>query len=213
MKKRLLITRTRHDTVNQYLYIYSEDLITDAESRGWNLSRVEDEKATESEVESRLLKEALDIVCFNGHGSDDAVYGYQDQKLVDVSSAGLLKDKVVFARSCSALNALGKTAVKAGCKAFVGYNGKFLISHTNEYAAKPLSDPTARRVMEVSNIVAKVILRGNSVKEAVNAAQLRAGELILKMFSSQEPYDAAAFRALYHNYGILSFEGNPEAKA
>ncbi|VVB65700.1 Uncharacterised protein [Candidatus Gugararchaeum adminiculabundum] len=213
MEKRLLLTRSRHDIANQYLYAYSEEIIAEADSLGWKTDRVENEKNQRKEVESRLTKSAYDFVFFNGHGTDESVSGHGDEKLVDAGSASILKDKIVFARSCSALNTLGKEAVKKGCKAFIGYNGLFFISYTNEYQSTPLKDPTARPVMEVSNLAGKLILKGDTVQTAVEAAQRKAGDLILKMLASKEPYDAGTFRALYQNYMTFSFTGDGQAKA
>jgi hypothetical protein len=213
MEKRLLLTRTRHDIGNQYLYAYSEEIINEAEELGWKTNPVEDEKNTKHEIESRLAKIKPDFIFFNGHGSEESLHGYRDEKIVDLSSASILAGKVVFARSCSALKKLGNEAVNKGCKAFVGYRGEFLIPRKNAYESTPKQDPVAKPVLEVSNIVGKLILKGDDVQTAVDAAQRKASDLMLKMLASGEPYDGATFRALYQNYSILSFAGDPKATA
>lgn len=213
MAKRLLLTRARHDIGNQYLFAYSEEILNEAEGLGWKTDRAEDEKNSKQEVESRLNKTNPDFVFFNGHGSEESIYGHMNEKLIDTGSASILSGKIVFARSCSALKKLGKEAVKEGCKAFVGYKGEFLIPRLNAYESRPKQDPVAKPVLEVSNFVGKLILKGDKVQIAVDAAQRKAADLILKMLTSEEPYHAATFRALYQNYSTLSFEGNPEATA
>lgn len=214
MKKRLLLTRTKKDDIaNQYLYVYSDEIIKEAESRGWNADIVEDENNTGNEIESRLKKTSPDFVFFNGHGTPASIHGHKNDKVIDVKSASLLKEKVVYARSCDALSELGTEAVNKGCKAFIGYKGKFLIPRTNEYESTPAKDKTARPVLQVSNIIGKRLLKGATVQKAIDDTQSRARELMLEMLGSEEPYDAATFKALYRNYSLLSFEGDARATA
>ena len=89
----------------------------------------------------------------------------------------------------------------------------FLIPRVFEYESSPAINPTARPILEVSNIVGKLILKGDTVQDAVNASQVKASNLMLKMLASSEPYDAVKFLALYQNFSTLSFEGNPNARA
>jgi hypothetical protein len=212
--KRFLLTRTRQDYGNQYLYAYSEELIREAKDRGWKVDRAEDENATQAEVASRLTKIAHDFILFNGHGtpSGDAIYGHGEEKVIDTGSTGLLAKKIVYARSCGVLEALGASAAGNGCAAFIGYVGDFYIPRVNEYESVPLRDPSARPVLEVSNMIGKLILKGDSVMEAMTAAQRRAEHLLLKMLSSGEPYDSASFKALYNNYLNLAYRGNADAR-
>lgn len=212
MEKRLLLTRSRHDIANDYLFIYCDEILQDAENLGWKTDKVENEKNTKEEIESRISKTKPNFVFFNGHGSEASIHGHDNEKLVDISTVSILANKIVFARSCSALKKLGKQAVSVGCQAFVGYSGEFLIPRMHAYESRPKQDPLAKPVMEVSNLVGKLILKGDNIHTAVDNAQKKAGDLILKMLASDEPYHAATFRALYQNYSTLSFEGDPEAK-
>ena len=212
MEKRLLLTRTRHDIGNQYLYAYSEEILSEAEKRGWKIHRVEDEKNNEQEIVSRLDKTRPNFVFFNGHGNEETIYGHDNQKIVGLASSSSLSDKIVFARSCSALKKLGQKAVRDGCKAFIGYKGEFLIPRLHSYESTPKQDPVAKPVLEVSNMVGQLILKGDKVGVATDAAQRKASDLILKMLTSEEPYHAATFRALYQNFNTLSFEGDAQAR-
>lgn len=212
MARRLLITRARHDIANQYLYVYSEEIIEEAKSEGWKTDKADDEKNNRAEIESRLEKTNPEFVFFNGHGSAKSVHGYKDEELVGLGSAQILSGKIVFARSCSALKELGAEAVRKGCRAFIGYKGEFLIPRLHAYESRPAQDPVAKKVLGVSNMVCKLILKGKSVEFAVGAAQQKAGELILEMLTSQEPYDSVSFRAIYQNYSTLSFEGDSESR-
>ena len=209
--KRLLLTRTNHDIGNQYLYAYSEEIIADAKDHNWTVNTVENEKNNQKEIHSRIKKTKPTLIVFNGHGNTDHICGYKNDCLVDVDSAYLLTKTLVFARSCSALKELGKEAIKNGCIAFIGYNAEFRIPWVHEFVTIPLQDPTARPVLEVSNIVAKQLLKGSPVKVAVATAKKKASELILRMLASEEPYDSAAFRALVLNHLGLDSEGNIDA--
>ena len=70
MDKRLLITRSRHDPANQYLYAYSDEIIEDAQKLGWKVETAEDEKNNEQEVASRLAKNKPYFVFLNWHGTE-----------------------------------------------------------------------------------------------------------------------------------------------
>jgi hypothetical protein len=212
VEKRILLTRTRHDIGNHYLFVYSEEILDKAQDSGWKIFKVEDEKNRKKEIKSRLKKTNPDFVFFNGHGTSDSILGYNDEKIVNISSASILREKIVFARSCDALEGLGKEAVEKGCIAFIGHNGEFLIPHVNEFESTPQRDPTAKPVLETSNIVGKSLLKGSTVGNAVKASQRKAEELILKMLVSDEPYDGATYRALLQNYSTLSFQGDSKAK-
>lgn len=209
--KRLFLLRTRHDIGNQYLYVYSEEIVVVAQDHYWVINKIEDKNSNKKELFSRVKKNRPNLIIFNGHGENDYICGYANECLIDINSASILDKTVVFSRSCSALNELGKESVSKGCIAFIGYNDEFQIPRVNEFEATPLRDPTTKPVMEVSNLVAKQLLKGASVKEAVTAAKKKASELILKMLTSKEPYDAAAFKALFNNHLSLDFEGDSEA--
>ena len=211
MEKRLLLTRSRHDIANQYLFSYSEEIISDAKALGWHVEKAENEKNTAEELHSRL-KNKPNFVFFNGHGNDSSIHGHNNETIIDISSASLLTGTIAFARSCSALKVFGKEAVKSGCTSFIGYEGLFLIPRVFEYESSPSINPAAKPVLEVSNIVGKLLLKGCTVQTAVNASQAKACSLMLKMLSSNEPHDKAAFTALYQNSSALSFAGDPNAR-
>jgi hypothetical protein len=197
--------------LNQYLYAYCDEIISEAQGRGWKVEKSEDDKNTAGDVQLRLEKNKPDFAFFNGHGSKETVCGNMGGVLVGLDDAHLLSDMIVFARCCEAVGVLGPAAVHAGCRAFIGYGGFFWVPHSDEYESIPARNPAAKPVLEISNIVGKMILKGKSVQEAVDASQEKASELILKTLVSSEPTDAAVFRALYFNSSGLCFVGSAEA--
>ncbi|MFH1306210.1 MAG: hypothetical protein ABIH83_00950 [Candidatus Micrarchaeota archaeon] len=211
MEKRLLLTRSRHDPTNSYLYAYCEGIMSYAQGLGWDVNKMDDEDNTAEQLHSRLSKITYNFVFFNGHGHANCILGYKNKEILVTSGGGLLNGAISYARSCDALNDLGKRAVEKGCLAFIGYKTKFLLPYANEYISSPLRDPVAKPVLEVSNLIPKLILKGTKVKTAVKAAKAKSISLIFKMLGSIEPFDAASFRALLHNHDALDFEGNPDA--
>ncbi len=215
MEKRLLITRSKHDLYNQYLYPYCDSVLSEAEKHSWKSYPAENEQNTRSNVHSRIGKNQPNFVFFNGHGTEDglAVCGYKNEIILDSGSASCLSGRIVFSRSCYTLSGLGKLAVNEhGCSAFIGHTGLFIIPHSDEYESTPNRNPLAKPVLEVSNLAATHILKGDTVENSVAASIGKANELMLKMLVSREPADAAILRALYKNSSNLGFEGNPNAR-
>ncbi|MFH1199968.1 MAG: hypothetical protein V1708_02785 [Candidatus Micrarchaeota archaeon] len=210
--KTFLITRPRHDSGLHYLHAWSEKVIAEAETRGWKVSKADDEKANKKGVRSRLLAQKHDLVMFNGHGNDEEIAGHNNETLVDVKSSGLLKDAIVFARACNCLNGLGKAAVRNGSKAFIGYKDKFTLWWVNEDISKPMQDPAAEIALSASNQVPIGIIKGNTVKEAVESSKKIAETKMIGLLQSKEPYSSAALRSLISHYFSIGFEGNPDSR-
>lgn len=211
MSKRMLVARTQEDIGNSYLYAYSELLVQDALDKDWKVDCMNNEKNTRNELESRLEKNKTSFVVLNGHGTDHSIHGHNNAIVLDEGNAPILTGTVVFTRSCSAVNALGKISTEKGCTAFIGYKGKFIIPYIFEQIATPLEDSCAKPVLNASNAVAHSLIKGHTVKEAVNNAKIQAYKWMGKMLSSEEPYNGATFRALLSNDIQLSFEGTAEA--
>jgi len=215
VQKRLLLTRSRHDLYNQYLYPYCEEVLAAAERQNWKRDRAEDGNNTRQTVHSRLEGNDYDFVFFNGHGTEDgaAILGNYDEVVMDGGSSGLLKGTIVYARSCFVRKALAKNAIASGCAAFIGHSGLFIIPHMDRFESTPIRNPVAKRVLEVSNLIALHILKGDTVENSVQVSMDRASELMLKTLVSREPEDIAVFRALYTNFATLGYEGDGKASA
>ncbi|MFA4946719.1 MAG: hypothetical protein WC607_04265 [Candidatus Micrarchaeia archaeon] len=151
------------------------------------------------------------MVVLNGHGSEDAVFGFNDEPVLDSENSHLLAGSVSFMRACGCLSKLGKKAVAAKAKAVIGYRGDFWICKVNEYTATPLQDPSARPVLEASNAAPLKLLHGATVEEAVNASKEKTLKAIFRILTREEPYDSGALKALIGNE--ISFEGDGNATA
>lgn len=212
MTKKLFIALTDHDPGNSYLRAYSQEIIAEAENRNWHVEKAEGKDNNPETVRSRLANKPS-LVVLNGHGDENEVLGYKNEVILSTSDVGLLKGSVSFIRACGCLNGFGKQAAKKGARAVASYRGDFWISRVNEYGAKPLQDPSAKPVLEASNVVALKLLKGASVAEAVSASKRKANEAILGMLTREEPYDSPALKALISNNRLLDFEGEGTATA
>lgn len=212
MSRKLFIARSGHDIGNSYLFAYSQAIIDEAERRNWRVEKADGGDDCRNNVTARLSN-GPQLAVFNGHGSEDEVCGHKDEVVIDSSNAGLLQGTVSFIRACGCLNGIGRSAVKKGAKAVVGYRGDFWIPRVNEFAATPLRDPSAKPVLEASNAVAYRLLKGARVKDAVEASKARANNAIRQMLTRVEPYDSPALRALVNNNLLIDFEGDQNAVA
>ncbi len=117
-----LITRPRYEPVTHYFYHWSEEIVREAKKRIGKIFDLEKEKASKKVVESYLEKQSPEIIVFNGHGNDACIAGHNDEVLIVAGeNSHLLKDKVVYMRSCDSGKTLGPQAIREGCKAFIGY--------------------------------------------------------------------------------------------
>lgn len=212
MSKRLLLARSDHDGGNHYLFAYCEEVIGEAVRLGWRVEKAENENAARKNFISRLANRP-DFVFINGHGSESEVFGHEDAILLSVRDAGLLSGAVSFIRSCAALKILGKNAAEKGAKAVIGYDSEFWIPRINEYASRPLLDPSAKPVLEASNAVPLHLLRGSTATEAVEASHRMAYSAMRGMLTRNEPYDSPAMMALISNDLALGLAGDGNAKA
>ncbi len=207
-----LFVRTKYDIQTEYLFYWSEELVTEAQKRGIKVTRVDGSKATPEQIQSYLKKVSPDFACLNGHGAPEVFYGHQNTEAIDASSVNLLKGTITFSRACDCAAKLGKQAIAEGCTAFIGYNKPFWVARTNELSSRPLKDPTAKPIFTASNTVAMHLLKGSTVEESVNASHQTSAKEIIKILSSPEPYASAPLRALIINDEALTALGNPKAK-
>lgn len=208
----MIVIRTRHDIPTEYLFIWTESIVSEAEKRGWKVSKVEGSEVNFKNFEKRIKKLKPKFVFFNGHGSKSSFCDNREKELINLDSSHLLKGTVTFARACDSLVELGTKAVEEGCKTFIGYKKKFWIPRWHKTTCRPLKDPTAKPVMECSNLVGSHLLKGKTVKEAVNKSHEKAADMIIDLIYSKEPFASPALAALSRNDSALDFKGDSSAK-
>ncbi len=163
----ILITRPRYEKVTHYLYYWSDVIVAEAKKRTGGVIDLQKEKASRKLIESYLAKQKPEIVIFNGHGNDVCVTGHDEEVLIESGvNSDLLKDKVVYMRSCDSGKILGPQAIKEGAKAFIGYTELFRFWTDNNSVKSPLKDEYAIPFFETSNQVALSLVKGKSAREA-----------------------------------------------
>jgi len=111
MGSKFLITRCRHDTTTAYLFNWNEELAEFAKGKNIKFSDFYDEKASRSNLEKFLAKQAPKLALFNGHGNSREICGHKNEPLIiEGKNEELLKNKIVYALACEAAKELGKPA-------------------------------------------------------------------------------------------------------
>lgn len=204
MNKILLVTRPRHDLPTNYLYFWSQKVIDEARKKGFTVLDLSEKKANRKTFLSYVKKNNPSLVFFNGHGSEKIITGHNNGTIVsEKEDKRIVKEKIIYARSCDAVNFLGQEWIKKGAITFVGYERKFFLGYSYNKITRPLDDEVARLFLEPSNSVIESLLKGNSVRKAVKKSKQYMRKNLLFMLSSassEDQRDAAPF--LYNN--ILS---------
>jgi len=208
----MIIIRSNHDIPTSYLYIYSEELIEEAEKKRFKIAKIEGDEISEATLRGRIKNRKPKFIFFSGHGSNKSLYDNQGKEFVDIGSADIFKDTVTYAIACSCLEGLGSAAIDGGCFSFIGYKKPFWIARDQKYETRPLEDNIAKPILECSNIVVKSLLKGNTVSESIRKSHEKAADNIIKLVYSKEPLAPASLQALVSNDEALSFKGENSAK-
>jgi len=194
MARHLLITRPEHDYATRYLSAWAEKFFEVAKDKGYSIIDLYRKRANRKEVESILYKRNPDLVIINGHGSDDAVSGYENELLLIAGdNSFLLKGKITYAISCRSARGLGKEVGQYIDTAYIGYREDFIFIYLEKHRTRPLEDKLAGLFLDPSNLVATTLLKGHPAKEAVSRAQqefLRKIQGLLTSETSADEYSA-----------------------
>lgn len=214
-EKVFLITTPDFDDVTLYCSKWSEEIISEAQKKGFKIAKLDREKANRKNFEGHMKKQRPIFVMFNGHGSPTQITGNQNEILLEKEkNEELMNGTIVYARSCFALVKLGEACVeKGGARGFVSYSLPFSFVSDPSRSAQPLNDEFAYPCLATSNIIPLVIIKGGTISEAVERARAKMDDLI-GYWQTREDSVEAPFVAscLYWNKIGLGFRGNPEAK-
>lgn len=208
----MIVIRTNHDIQTSYLYNWTKELISEAEKKGLKVIKIEGKDINERVIRSRVKKNQPRFIFFNGHGSAESLYDNNKKPCINLKSADIFKDTIAFTRACSCLRKLGASAVKKGCNAFIGYKKEFWIARNHKRECQPLKDGVAKPVLECSNVIVKELIKGKTVKEAVQSSYKKSADWILKLIYSKEPLAPASLQAVVANDSALDFKGESSAK-
>lgn len=215
MQKGLLMTCPEYDDATAYLTYFSKEIINEAVEKSLKFKIVRD-KNLKTEPFSKIINK-LDyrLIVLNGHGSEDAVFGYKQNVIIQLNkNEHLLKERLVYARSCNVGAKLGKELMKATMNgAFIGYNLPFMFYMDSEWTAKPHNDKIAKLFIEPSNLIPISIIKGNSAIDAHNNAKMQILKIMGKLIKrKQSPETPFYLEALWNNYSGQVIYGNKIAK-
>ena len=208
----MIVIRANHDISTPYLFAFSEELIREAEEKGFKIAKIEGNEISEETLRSRIKHRKPKFIFFNGHGSDTSIFDNQGQEFINIPSADVFKETVSYTIACNCLINLGSAAIKKGCYAFIGYKKPFWIARDHKFESTPLRDRIAKPIIECSNVIVKSLIKGNTVEESIKKSHEKAVDNILKLIYSKEPLAPASLQALVSNDEALSFKGDASAK-
>ena len=208
----MIVIRTKHDWLTEYLYNYTEILISFAEERGFKVQKIEGLDIKFKHIEKRIRETKPRCIVFNGHGTTTSLCDNSKNEFINLDNAHVFKEIIAFVRACNALKELGPKAVKEGCTAFIGYKNRFWLAKKQGMESRPLSDPIAKPIIDASNVVVIGLLKGHSVEESVNKSHQLTENLFIDLLFSNDPYARVSLKPLLQNNQSLGFEGNPLAK-
>lgn len=178
MNNCVLITRPDHDLATNYLYLWTEDVVKLSNTKRKTLD-LKGRKATAKNFRSYIEKHQPAFIFINGHGNEFEITGYDNETLVRVGrNEYLLKDKIIYARSCDAAKVLGEKLSKEYGATFIGYIKSFILGRNPSKAGHPLTDEVAKLFLKPSNLISITIIKGNTAKEAYRKSR----EAMMKNF-------------------------------
>ena len=207
----MIIIRAEHDIATKYLYDWCENILDDAQERGFTITKLDGDNISKDTLRGRIRNRQPSLIFFNGHGTTDTLYNNQKEEFITMDSSDVFNNTIVFARACDSLAELGPKAVENGCHAYMGYKRKFWLAFDDNHACTPLNDPVAKPIIEGSNVVMKELIKGKRVKEAIEKSHDYASKNIMDLIYSKEPLASASLAAIIYNDDALGFEGNGDA--
>ena len=191
MSNSILVTRPNYDITTNYLYYWTEQIISFSQKRNITTYDLYGAKATRTNLESYNTKRRPKTIFLNGHGSSDVITGQDDEEIINNADKDLSRYQncIFYARSCQSANNLGVTLVDHGASAFIGYTEDFIFFRNENYSTKPLKDRIAKHFLDPSNLVMTTLIKGNSVKEADKRSKRSMKNNFLKLLTSTSSTD------------------------
>lgn len=198
MSKSIAVTRPDYDFTTKYLSYWAGQLIDDARARGHTVIDLLSTRATRKEFESVIKKIRPHFVFLNGHGSRSVVTGHGDDPLVQAGdNEEILTGAITYALSCQSAAQLGRTVVRAGAKAYIGYTEDFIFMYDTEKRTKPHHDKTAAVFLDSALRVPQSLIKGNTAGDACDAGKRAFRKNIRKLLTSEAtPEESSMIRYL-----------------
>lgn len=181
----ILVTRPEHDDTTYYLSNWIKNSIDIAKSKNIKVFDLQKERANLKEVESIINKQNVSFLVFNGHGNEDLITGNQNKDLINLKNVKLLKNKIIYAVSCSSAKLLGSRSIEIGATSYIGYNDDFIFFYNPNMTTHPLNDKTAELFLKPSVELVNSLIKNNSVEESFNKSNNMFKDNIKNLLTSE----------------------------
>lgn len=210
----ILITRTDCDDVNNYLFQYSKHILNFASENNIKVRDLKNEENNRETLSSSIKKLNPRLIVFNGHGNKNTIWGHKGNILIkEGENEDLLKNRIVYARSCDAAVSLGEATIKSGTEVFIGYKGKFALCTVPHKECLPGEDEVAKLFLEPSNLIVTSLLKGNTAEQAnEKSVNLMIKEISKLQAQPEIEGSQHIIPFLIWNLSIQTVLGNPNAK-
>ena len=212
MKKGMIVSLPNSDLVTQYISYYSSFVEKEAENKNIPIKKLSGEDANMEEFNKVVSKLNYSFIFINGHGSENEIFGQREPLLKIGINHKLMKDRVVYARSCNSALVLGKACVEDSNGCYIGYNLPFQFYNDGNWSGNPEKDPLAGLFIEPSNLIPISLIKGNSAEFAdKNSKQM----MLKRINKTLQENSEGAFQislAMWNNYLGQVLLGNPNSK-
>ncbi|MCX6802647.1 MAG: hypothetical protein NT067_06075 [Candidatus Diapherotrites archaeon] len=186
---KFLITRPEFDDATLYLSEFSKKIIDFAKGKGFQVLDCVHAKANKKQVSRWLSEKKPELVMFNGHASDEFITGHKYEPIIRLEDAGLIEDKIVYARACNCGKTLGKLFDNKKIGAFIGYERRFRFWINPSFTHSPQDDPCCAQVLDASNQIALALLKGVTAQEAHQRGITAYNKIIENLERSDAPQE------------------------
>jgi len=202
MSQKLLVTRPEHDDTTTYLSAYANLVIKYAKDRNISVKDFSSGTVKKSAIEGYIKKQNPKLLFLHGHGNEDCIEGEKGEIIIkENENDELLKNKIIYARSCFVAVSLGKkcsTFGKGTC--FIGYEFPFQFWFDETRTTNPIKDKIAALYLEPSNELVKYLIKGNFTKIAFDKSRELMVKNMNKILKENEPGALERFKALWMNH-------------
>ena len=214
MGSSVLFTRPRHDYPTRYLATWNDEIIERAKEKRMDVFDLEGKRAKRKNVESFLQHKQPNLVLFNGHGGPDLIMGHENEIIMRVrNKESMLAKTIVYALACASGAILGPACVKAGARAYIGYDADFTFMRLNNFRTHPQDDSLAKLFSGPSNLIGTTLIKGHTAGDAYKRSQKAFRRNINRLISSEtRPEESATLRYLLWDMQHQVCLGNKEAK-
>jgi len=142
-----------------------------------------------------------------GHGNVGRFTGDSEEDIFNTNECGKLANRNVYLLSCLTANQLGPAIVKAGAKAYAGFNISWTWITSSGADGDPYDDTYAHGFYESSNELWNALVDGKTMREAVQASIDKYNEWIDYWYydNPEDPYSQEAMKWLIHDRNGLVF--------